>query len=312
VAAYLVGYQLLPYGRCAEALNDLFGCPVSLGTLATLLKGCASELVGAELIIKEGLRGSAVIGADETGLRVSQRQDWVHVASTDKLTLLVHDRRRGAPAISGIDILPRYEGVCVHDGFSSYDQYRRCRHAQCNAHLLRELNYVIETSKPRWAVGMKELLLEIKAAVEDARQGRREKLLPRLKAEFLRRYDESIEEAKKLYGALQKKGRAKKPRAAESSIRAAGRKLACRLEAKREGILLFMQDFTVPFDRYERRRSRAHSPGPTEPHCLGFGGPLRLAGWRTASARHARQLVPMCRRSSHPLAELGAALACDH
>ena len=32
--------------------------------------------------------------------------------------------------------------------------------------------------------------------------------------EFLRRYDEEIEEAKKLYGALQKKGRAKKQRAA--------------------------------------------------------------------------------------------------
>jgi transposase len=26
VAAYLLGYQLLPYGRCAEAMNDLFNC----------------------------------------------------------------------------------------------------------------------------------------------------------------------------------------------------------------------------------------------------------------------------------------------
>jgi transposase len=41
VAAYLMGYQLLPYYRCAEAMNDLFGCPVSPGTLAALLKGCA-------------------------------------------------------------------------------------------------------------------------------------------------------------------------------------------------------------------------------------------------------------------------------
>ena len=80
----------------------------------------------------------------------------------------------------------------MHGGFNSYDPYKRCRHAQCNAHLLRELNYVIETGKPRWAAGMKELLLEIKAAVEDARQGGREKLPPRLKAEFLRRYDAEI------------------------------------------------------------------------------------------------------------------------
>lgn len=77
VAAYLLGYQLLPYDRCAEAMNDLFGCHVSPETLATLLRGCAGELVGPEMLIKEGLRKAAVLGADETGLRVSQRQDWV-------------------------------------------------------------------------------------------------------------------------------------------------------------------------------------------------------------------------------------------
>jgi transposase len=75
VVAYLLGYQLLPYDRCAEAMNDLFGCPVSPGTLATLLKGCPVELVGAEMLIKEGLRQAAVIGVDETNLRVDQRQD---------------------------------------------------------------------------------------------------------------------------------------------------------------------------------------------------------------------------------------------
>jgi transposase len=58
VAAYLLGYQLLPYDRCAEAMADLFGCRVSAGTLATLLKDCAGELAGAELLIKEGLRKS--------------------------------------------------------------------------------------------------------------------------------------------------------------------------------------------------------------------------------------------------------------
>src|SRR5947209_13990958 len=119
VAAYLMGYQLLPYDRCAEAMDDLFGCALSPGTLATLLKGCAGELVGAEMLIKEGLRESAVLGVDETNLRVSKQQDWVHVSATEKLTLLIHDRRRGERATSGIDILPRYEGVCVNDGFGS-------------------------------------------------------------------------------------------------------------------------------------------------------------------------------------------------
>jgi len=255
VAAYLMGYQLLPYDRCAEAMNDLFNCHVSPGTLATLLKGCAGELVEPMMLIKEGLRKSAVIGVDETNLRVEGRQDWVHVSATDQLTLLVHDLRRGAPAISEIDILPQYQGVAVHDGFSSYDQYRQCRHAQCNAHILRELNYVIETSQPQWAAEMKALLLEIKVAVDNARESGRKKLAPCRKAEFLRKYDESIEAATKLYGTLQrKKGRTKQPPATESPIRAAGRKLACRLDVKRADILRFMQDFSVPFDNNQSER----------------------------------------------------------
>jgi transposase len=254
VAAYLLGYQLLPYERCAEALKDLFGCCLSSGTLASVLKGCAGELGGAEMLIKEGLRESAVLGVDETNLRVAKRQDWVHVSATDRLTLLVHDKRRGEPAISGIDILPRYEGVCVHDGFSSYGRYGQCRHAQCNAHILRELNYVIETSRAGWAQEMKALLLEIKAAVEEAREGGRRRLPPRSKAEFRRRYDEAVGKAKKLYGTLQRRGVAKRRKRAESPIKAAGRKLACRLEAKREEVLLFMEDFAVPFDNNQSER----------------------------------------------------------
>jgi transposase len=148
VAAYLMGYQLIPYDRCAGAMNDLFDCQISAGTLTTILKECAGVLVEPLMLIKEGLRKSEVLGVDETNLRVNQKQEWVHVTSTDQLTLLIQDRRRGTSAIESINILSGYKGVCVHDGFSAYDQYRQCQHSLCNAHILRELNYVIETSKP--------------------------------------------------------------------------------------------------------------------------------------------------------------------
>lgn len=94
ITTYLMGYQLLPYDRCAEAMNDLFYCHLSPGTLATFLKGCAGGLVEPLMLIKEGLGKSEVLGVDETNLRVNKKQDWVHVSSTERLTLLVHDQRR--------------------------------------------------------------------------------------------------------------------------------------------------------------------------------------------------------------------------
>jgi uncharacterized coiled-coil protein SlyX len=255
VAAYLMGYQLLPYDRCAEAMNDLFDCRLSVGTLSTIFKECSSELTEPLLLIKEGLSKSEVLGVDETNLRVNQQQEWVHVSSTDKLTLLVHDKRRGTAAIEQIGILSGYKGVCVHDGFTAYDQYRQCRHSLCNAHILRELNYVIETSKPSWATEMKKLLLEIKAAVSTAGEAGKKRLAVRQKKEFLGQYDRIVAEAGKLYEPLQrKKGRTKTRRKKESPIKAAARRLIHRLLSKRDKILLFMRDFKVPFDNNQAER----------------------------------------------------------
>lgn len=116
VAAYLLGYQLLPYERCAEAMGDLFNCQLSAGTLATIFTEGAREMGEPLLLIKEGLRKAAVLNVDETNLRVKQKQEWVHVSSTDWLTLLIHDQRRGSAAIENIGILSGYKGVAVHDG----------------------------------------------------------------------------------------------------------------------------------------------------------------------------------------------------
>jgi transposase len=255
VVTYLMGYQLLPYERCAETMNDLFNCQLSAGTLATIFKEFAREMVEPVLLIKEGLSKSEVLGVDETNLRVNQKQEWVHVSSTDRLTLLVHDKRRGTAAIEEIGILSGYRGVAVHDGFTAYDQYRQCQHSLCNAHLLRELNYVIETSKPDWAQEMKKLLLEIKAAVGKAGEAGKKRLALRQKKEFLGQYDRIVSEAGKLYEPLKrKKGRAKTRRLKESPIVAAARKLVNRLVAKREEILLFMMDFRVPFDNNQAER----------------------------------------------------------
>jgi transposase len=66
-------YQLLPYQRTSEAMRDLFGCRISSGTVANIIRECASGLVETELQIKKGLQCSPVIDAAETGLRMNKR-----------------------------------------------------------------------------------------------------------------------------------------------------------------------------------------------------------------------------------------------
>ena len=120
---YLQQYQLLPYARTSEAMRDLFGCRLSAGTVANIVRECAAGLVETELKIKQRLRRSSVIHADETGLRVNKRLSYVHVASTARLTHYAAAAHRGRTAIDEINVLPRYRGTCVHDGWLAYTHY---------------------------------------------------------------------------------------------------------------------------------------------------------------------------------------------
>ena len=43
-------------------------------------------------------------------------------------------------------VLPAFTGVAVHDAWAPYDTYTGVIHALCNAHVLRELVYVVDTA----------------------------------------------------------------------------------------------------------------------------------------------------------------------
>jgi hypothetical protein len=103
-------------------------------------------------------------------------------------------------AMEAIGILPTFTGICVHDGWFSYDEYRQAQHALCNVHLLRELVYVEEVAaeQQQWTRPLAKLLLEIKAEVERA-QGRGEtKLSDEQLSRFTARYDRLVKRATRL------------------------------------------------------------------------------------------------------------------
>lgn len=257
---YLQQYQLLPYQRTREVMRDLFGCHLSTGTVANIARECAAELVETELRIKQRLRRSPVIHADETGLRVAQQGHYVHVASTDRLTHYASDARRGRAAMDEVGILPRYRGTLVRDGWWSYDYYTDCRHALCGAHLLRELIFFAELNdeQRQWAAPLKELLLKIKGAVEGAREAGGKQLTAEAQAELSQRYDELVRQGLVLNPPPA-------ARAAPTAMAPAGKEegggcqqqahnLLRRMERRKAEVLRFMTDFTVPFENNQAER----------------------------------------------------------
>jgi transposase len=244
---YLQQYQLLPYQRTSEAMRDLFGCRLSAGTVANIVRECASGLVETELKIKRGLRRSPVIHADETGLRINKRLGYVHVASTAHLTHYATAAHRGHTAMDEINVLPRYRGTCVHDGLLSYKYYTHCRHALCGVHLLRELTYFEELSAQTkaWAVPLKELLLEMKEAVEREREEGGHQLNATVLIELSERYDHLVAEGL---------GAQPPPLEVPEQVKKQARNLLLRLERRREEVLRFLTDFSVPFDNNQAER----------------------------------------------------------
>ena len=243
---YLQQYQLLPYARTTEAMRELFGCTLSTGTVANIVRECSEALMETELKIKRGLRRSALIHADETGLRVEGRLHFVHVTSNQRLTHYTAAAGRGKTAMEEAGVLPRYRGTCVHDGWPAYSFYTQCRHALCGAHLLRELTFFADLSEETgaWAAPLKELLLEMKAEAERAGAEGGRRVADDKLAELTSTYDRLIAEGLE----------AEPPPRVPEPVRRQARNLLLRMERRKGEVLLFLTDPRVPFDNNQAER----------------------------------------------------------
>ena len=103
--------------RTHEILSDVFGVPISTGTIAEMVKNCAEAVSGAVREIKEEVIESAIGYFDETGTRVEGKTYWSHVSSTERATYIQIEEKRGKEGIDKVGVLPYYEGTAMHDCF---------------------------------------------------------------------------------------------------------------------------------------------------------------------------------------------------
>jgi transposase len=248
---YLLDYQLLPSARVEELLSDVFGCALSEATLYTSRERCFEELEPIEDWIFEQVATAEVIHCDETGMRVGGRLWWLHVASTDGLTFYFVHTKRGKVALEAMALLPNYDGVSVHDGWKSYAQYD-CDHALCNAHHLRELEFIQERYAQTWAEEMSILLRDLKQQVDDAKVQGEATLTPDLVQWFESRYEMLVEVGLAANPVPQPSPDAAKSRGRPKQSPA--KNLLDRLQQHQSQVLAFMHDFRIPFDNNQAER----------------------------------------------------------
>jgi len=149
------------FHKVSVLFSDLFGYRVNTATLLKANKQVYAGLQQSEAQIKGILTQSRLAHLDETGIRVEGKLHWLHTCSNEDYCYLFVDSHRGGQALRGENsILPEFTGWAVHDCLGTYFTFTHCKHAVCGAHLLRELQALIETGS-RWAALMKELLLSL-------------------------------------------------------------------------------------------------------------------------------------------------------
>jgi transposase len=242
-AVYLNIYQLIPLARICELFEDFYGHRPSEAFIVqanSSLVGLTSQSVAA---IKEQLKVAAVVHFDESGLRVEGRLNWLHVAGTAGLTYYIVHPKRGQEAMRDMGILPDFQGRAVHDHWQSYLQFDTCQHAFCNAHHLRELQFIVDQYDQSWAQNMICLLLDIKAEVEAA------------PPDWVALPADRIAHHERLYDDLLQQGFEANPPPEHPPPKKRGRKkqsppknLLDRLHHHKAETLVFMHDFRVPFD----------------------------------------------------------------
>jgi transposase len=248
LAVYLHQEQLLPVERTGRVLGEVFGCPISGGTLARMVARCADAVTGIVATIKQGVIAAAIVHSDETGLSLGGTTVWLHVASTDRLTWYAVHPKRGRAALDALGVLPAVRGRVVHDGLWSYWQYDQCDHALCNAHHLRELIFVEEHLKQPWASGVTTLLLEIKEAADRARADGLAALPPEAQRRWVARYETLVAEGLRLNPPAPPTGKVGRPKRSQAG------NLALRLSTHQAETLAFMTDLRVPFDNNQAER----------------------------------------------------------
>lgn len=240
---YLHGVQFLPSERIVALLKNCFNVNLGEGSIYNFINAIEPKLDKQVNKITESIVNAEVINSDETGIRCNGNNHWVHTASTSTTSIFFVHPKRGLKALNDWSIYDKYQGVLTHDLWKPYYSLSsNIKHALCNAHHLRDLNFISQKYKVTWSTQLSDMLIAMNDCVKSAKEKDHYSLPWSTIKQWLQAYRTLVEQAikeqpppVKIKG---KRGRIKKG------------PVLCMLERLRDReheVLRFLYDFKVPF-----------------------------------------------------------------
>ena len=298
-AINLLVCQMVALNRVQKLLKSMLGEVLSEATLLKYLLRLHQALEDWEQQASEQLLKAEAINVDETSLRVENKNHWIHVYSSGDITLKKLHRRRGKEAINEINIIPQYDGVIVHDCWSSYLSYKHCGHGLCGSHLLRELTFTMDANGYAWARNMKRLLQETCKKVS---QSNDKKLSDKEYANLQKRYRNILTRGEKQLPPIPPKPSGKRGKLAKSDAH----NLWERLKKYETAVLLFAKNSHVSFTNNRAEQDLRMAKVKQK-----VSGCFRANQYAQAYCRISSYLQTMANKGHNPLIAIQMALSGD-
>lgn len=296
-AIHLIISQMVALNRVQKQISAMIGAVISEASLLKFVWRLHQALEQWETEAIESILRAPSVHVDETSFRVEGKNHWIHVYSSGETTLKLLHRKRGNEAIVGINIIPRYGGVIIHDCWASYLSYDHCGHGLCGSHLLRELVFIIDSNGYRWARNMKKLLQETCYRVAESKG---KCLTDTEYANLQKRYRNILTRGGNELPEIPPKPKGKRGKMAKSDAH----NLWERLKKHETAVLLFAKEPYVPFTNNRAERDLRMAKVKQK-----ISGCFRSKQYAHAYCRISSYLQTMASQGVNPLVAIQIALA---
>jgi transposase len=147
--AMLTGVFRLSRRQVCQAVEEIFGIPISLGAVDATIMRMSAALADPWAELREAVRQAEVVRADETSWRLQGAQQWLWLGAAALVACYRIDAsrsQRAAKALLGED----FGGFVISDRYAGYHFLDVLQQQLCWAHVIRQLT---ELSQRRGAPG---------------------------------------------------------------------------------------------------------------------------------------------------------------